>query len=132
MSVGLHPFGTYAEHGADCWACCFCLGLAAGQLYRELRFRGKLVHPPDIQPYWCFPVRDEVASIARMERQAAAEAEHLRAREKLKADGRLLLANLTQTEAPPTTEVLFKNTCGRCGFMFTNVRHFTCGLFLYV
>ena len=61
------------------------------------------------------------------------EYEHLRAREKLKADGRLLLANLTQTEAPPTTEVLFKNTCGRCGFMFTNVmRHFTCELFLYV
>ena len=67
-----------------------------------------------------------------MERQAAVEAEHLRAREKVNADRRLLLANLTQTAAPPTTEVLFKNICGRGGLMFTNVRHFTCGLFLYV
>jgi len=49
--------------GADVWAFCCCLPLASGQMYRELRVRGKLVHPWPLDSLCCFAVKDEMPAL---------------------------------------------------------------------
>jgi len=58
----------------------FAASLAGGvsrQMYRELRVRGKLVHPWPLDGLWCFAVKDEMPALHTAAVAAAPDGIHM-------------------------------------------------------